>query len=303
MELNQIRYFVVMARTLHFSKAAEACNVSQPALTKAIQKLEEELGGQLFLRERSHTQLTELGRVMLGTLERALDAANDAKAQAAAFRRRECSPLRVGLEHSVPAALLTPVLAVLRRQHDDIEISLRQSAQTDLCERMLAGELDFSLLVDMPDLPDRLHRWKLFSEGYVVLCPQAHRFQDHAEVTMGELANESLLMNEDAACPVRRFITDAFAHAGVKPRRMHLATSQEQILEMVVASLGVSIAGEMTTCTQALMRRPLCAAPGCRDVVLTTVAGRRLGPTAALFMKLMRARTWSQAASSQAVAA
>src|ERR1700757_4487915 len=82
MELNQIRYFLTLARTLHFTKAAETCNVSQPALTKAIQKLEQELGGPLFLRERNHTQLTELGRLMLQPLERAYAATLEAKSQA-----------------------------------------------------------------------------------------------------------------------------------------------------------------------------------------------------------------------------
>lgn len=95
MEFNQIRYFVVLARELHFTRAAEACHVSQPALTKAIQKLEEEFGGALFLRERCHTQLTELGRTML------------------------------------------------------------------------AGELDIALLVEGPDLHERLHHWQMFAEHYV----------------------------------------------------------------------------------------------------------------------------------------
>ena len=130
MELSQIKYFVVLAQTLHFTKAAEACNVSQPALTRAIQKLEQELGGPLFHRERSHTQLTELGQLMRPSLERALAAAREARQQAEAFRRRETSPLRIGLEYSVPTAVLTPVLSALRRQNTDIELTLRQGSQS-----------------------------------------------------------------------------------------------------------------------------------------------------------------------------
>src|SRR5436190_11188846 len=125
MELNQIKYFVALAQTLHFTKAADACNVSQPALTRAIQKLEDELGGPLFHRERAHTQLTELGQQMLPPLERALTATREAKAQADAFRRRESSPLRIGLEFSVPAAVLTPVMTSLRGRNTDVELTLR----------------------------------------------------------------------------------------------------------------------------------------------------------------------------------
>ena len=89
MELFQVRYYLALAKTLNFTRAAEACNVTQPALTRAIQRLEEELGGPLLYRERSLTQLTELGRVMLPHLEAAYLAAQTATAQAAAFKRRE----------------------------------------------------------------------------------------------------------------------------------------------------------------------------------------------------------------------
>ena len=87
MEFNQIRYFLAVARTLHFTRAADDCNVSQPALTRAIQKLEEELGGPLFHRERAHTQLTELGQRVLPALERAVTATKEAREAAEAFRR------------------------------------------------------------------------------------------------------------------------------------------------------------------------------------------------------------------------
>ena len=294
MEFNQIKYFVVLARELHFTRAADACHVSQPALTKAIQKLEDELGGPLFLRERSHTQLTELGRMMLGPLERALASACRLASCAEALRRRETSPLRIGLEWSVPAAVLTPVLSTLRRSAQDIDLSLRHGSQLDLCERMLGGELDIALLVEGPDLHERLHHWRMFAEHYVLICPPDHRFSDRDAIGVSELAEECLLLNEAADCPVRRFLAEVFEHNGVKPRRQHFATSQEQIIEMVLASLGVSLVGERLSTAAPLLRRPIAADPDSRNIVLATVAGRPFGPTPALFLKLMRARAWSQ---------
>src|SRR4051812_20730978 len=188
MELSQIKYFVTLAKTLHFTRAAESCNVSQPALTRAIQKLEQELGGPLFHRERSYTQLTELGQLVLPSLERALVAARDARQQADAFRRRETSPLRIGLEYSVPTSVLTPILSALRRQNTDIELTLRQGAQGQLCERMLAGEIDLALLINGPDLPERMHRWEMFTEQYVLLCPPEHRFRDQERIAVHDIA-------------------------------------------------------------------------------------------------------------------
>lgn len=277
--------------------------MTQPALTRAIQRLEEELGGPLFHRERRHTQLTELGQVMLPLLRQALAAANDAKLQADAFRRRETSPLRIGMEHSIPPAVLTPVLASLRQRNADIELTLREGPRAALCEQMLAGELDFGLLVESDYLHERLHRWQLFAERYVLFCPPGHRFEDVDLVSVEDLAAECLLLHDDAASASRKFITDIFERNDIKPRRQHFANSLPQILEMVHASLGVSVAGERLTTMAPLLRRRIDVKPDTRTIMLAAVAGRQMGPTPAMFMKLMRARAWSDSAADRPEAA
>src|SRR5215831_8151394 len=127
MELFQVRYFLALARTMNFTRAAEACSVSQPALTRAIQRLEEELGGPLLHRERNRTQLTALGRAMLPHLEAAWAAADAAAAQAAAFRRREGEPLRLGIDSTLSARILAPVLGELRSRIADFEVGLGEA--------------------------------------------------------------------------------------------------------------------------------------------------------------------------------
>ena len=91
MELHQIRYFLAVSSTLNFTRAAEECHVSQPSLTRAIKKLEDELGEELFRRERSRTHLTELGRVMVPFLQQSLDSAMAAKAHAQSYGRHRAS--------------------------------------------------------------------------------------------------------------------------------------------------------------------------------------------------------------------
>ena len=116
MELFQVRYFLALARTLNFTRAAEACSVSQPALTRAIQRLEEELGGPLLHRERNLTQLSALGRAMLPYLEAAHAAAESAAAEAAAFQQRDREPLRLGIETTLSAQILAPALQALQQR-------------------------------------------------------------------------------------------------------------------------------------------------------------------------------------------
>src|SRR6201991_4568649 len=111
LQLHQIRYFLALARTLNFTRAAEQSNVTQPALTKAVQKLEQELGGELIHRERQLTQLTDLGRLVLPMLERAYAAAQSVRTSADQFQRKEIAPLKIAIGSSVSAAIIEPPLA------------------------------------------------------------------------------------------------------------------------------------------------------------------------------------------------
>src|ERR1700755_3706872 len=97
MELHQVRYFLAVAFTLNFTRAAEQCNVTHPALTRGVQKLEQELGGQLIYRERQLTQLTDLGKEVLPMLERTLASAEAERRRAKEFQRKEVAPLTNGL--------------------------------------------------------------------------------------------------------------------------------------------------------------------------------------------------------------
>jgi len=293
MELTQIRYFTALARVLNFTRAAEACNVTQPALTRAIQKLEDELGGPLFLRERNLTQLTELGRVMLPLLEQAQAAAQAAREQAVAFRKRDSSPVRIGLDASLTAALLTPVVTELSRAVSTLDLSVQQDETVGLAARLLEGEIDAALLIDDGRIPERIHRWPLFKEGYVIVCPPDHALAKLAAVPISVLGGPKLLMRDTQGCALRVALDRLCAAAGVTPRVRLAASTSEQIAEMVKAGLGVTLAGAHQPVPSPLVTRPLEAADSDRRVVLGAPAGRAHGPTLALFIRLMRARSWA----------
>jgi DNA-binding transcriptional LysR family regulator len=113
MELYQVRYFLAVASTLNFTRAAEQCNVTQPALTKGVQKLEQELGGQLVYRERQLTQLTDLGKEALPMLECTLASAEAVRVRAREFQCKGGAPLKIGLAPSISASLLLDPIADL----------------------------------------------------------------------------------------------------------------------------------------------------------------------------------------------
>jgi DNA-binding transcriptional LysR family regulator len=140
MELHQIRYFVALSRSLNFTRAAERCNITQPALTKAIQRLEGELGGELIYRERRQfTKLTEFGKLVLPRLEEILSAADDARRSAEDFRKRKETPLKIGLSTSVSAALLGAIAPKIVALHPTLQIDVVEAPTAEPVDAAFRG--------------------------------------------------------------------------------------------------------------------------------------------------------------------
>jgi DNA-binding transcriptional LysR family regulator len=291
MELHQVRYFLTLAETLNFTRAAECCNVTQPALTRGIQKLEDELGGLLFYRERNLTQLTELGQLVRPLLAQTSAAAQAAREQALAFKHRVSAPLRLGLDHSIAASVLTPVLSELASRISGFELTLRQYSSPEICRLLLEGAVDAGLAVGGDDIPERLNRWNLYDERIVMLCPETHVLAKLDEILPQRLAKECILRRELPDCAIDRAVQAIGAAAGIEWRTQHSGSEESHLHEMVKASLGVALAGERQSVPVGLVARPLSGAKP-RTITLLAISGRPQGPSAAAFLKLMRARDW-----------
>src|SRR5262249_5709912 len=192
----------------------------------------------------NRTQLTALGRAMLPHLEAAWAAADAAAAQAAAFRRREGKPLRLGVDSTLSARILAPVLGELRSRIADFEVGLAEATSSDLPPRLMAGELDSAVLVEPDDLSERLDRWRLFRERYVVLCPEGHPLAALAAIPLDVLARQSLILRGAPDCDLDRAVMRFSAAVGVEPKLRHRCAGEHQLREMVAAGLGVALAGE-----------------------------------------------------------
>src|SRR6516164_10413760 len=124
MEMQQVRYFLATASELDFTRAAERCNVTQPSLIRAIRHLEDELGGDLFRRERPQAQLTELGQRMHPLLKECYESALGARSLAAAIKSGEIGSLKLALSRALNLDLLTPHFAELSRLFNRTEVKL-----------------------------------------------------------------------------------------------------------------------------------------------------------------------------------
>lgn len=291
MELHQVRYCLALCKTLNFTRAAEACHVTQPALTRAIQKLEEELGGPLFQRERNLTQLTELGRLMRPLLEQTLAAAEATKECALRFRNSEMASLRIGLPQSISARIVIAALRELLRKLPELELELRIADQAQLVDALLQGEVDAAFITDAAPLPDRLNHWTMFKEAYRVGLPSGHRLADSDSLAPQALDGEILLGRRD--CPATARLRELCAAAGVELRLRHLLESEEHIQHLAASGLGLVLVPQHLSLLPALAARPLGAQGLERSVLLAVVGGRRYSPALDTFIKLSRARDFA----------
>jgi DNA-binding transcriptional LysR family regulator len=292
MEMQQIRYFLAMARLLNFTRAADECNVSQPSLTRAIQKLEDEFGGELFRRERSRTHLTDLGRQMLPHLERTSEAAQAAKQLAKGIGRAEVVPLALGVDAAIESDMLDVILAELAHCLPGFELSLSSGSSDDLIEAAMNGALDL-VVVELPDnAPDRLDAWPLFDHSYHMVTRADHPLAGGEMPSLASVREESWIDHEGNGCA--RLKTIAALH-GFVPIVRHRATDMAQVKQLVISGLG-----------NAFIPRPrdderLCAFRFAdvevrRDVILGAVAGRKRSVAADAFVRASRARSWAAAA-------
>jgi LysR family transcriptional regulator, hydrogen peroxide-inducible genes activator len=289
MELHQVRYFLALRHTLNFTKAAAECNVTQPALTRAIQRLEEELGGPLLYREREQTRLTPLGRAMAPHFDSMLGAADAARRVADAERGDEQTSLRVGLGPAIAAAAVVGVMRRLVGVAPNLSVHFAEADSATLVKAMLADELDCALLPQEADLPERMHRWPLWEDGCVVVLPAGHRFVALAEISAADLAGEVVLVGERCGGFAARLI--AAGGSGFTVRRF--SGSWVQVLDLVAAELGLALLPDSLKLGTGLVSRRFVNPELRRAVLLSQVAGRRQGAVVANFVRLCRARAFA----------
>jgi LysR family transcriptional regulator, hydrogen peroxide-inducible genes activator len=193
MEMHQIRYFLAVAEHLNFTRAAEACNVSQPSLTRAIKALEDELGGALFHRERNQTHLTELGRSVHPNLAQVFAQTEAAKMLAKDMRTLKAAPLGLGVMCTIGPVRLVEMIRSFHRRHPGVDLTLRDGTGTALQRMLLEGELDAAIYGLPGELDERLHARPLFTERFMVTVAPGHRFERLNAVPLRELAGERYL--------------------------------------------------------------------------------------------------------------
>jgi DNA-binding transcriptional LysR family regulator len=279
MEMHQIRYFLAAVQNMSFTRAAEICHVSQPALTTAVKKLEAELGGPLFFRESNRLKLTEFGRQMEPLLGSILERAAAAQAAAQSLRLLNKQPVRVGVMPTLGPVRLARFLGAFERDYPGIEIELREGRPVQLGQWLDADELD-AAIVNPLDIPDETRRVEpLYIERYVVILPPDHPLKERDALALTDLSRQPYV--DRLACEMRERVLSVCGQLGVELYARYRSEREDWVQAMVAANLGFAFIPEHSVTHPGTVQRPLANPAVERTVALMTMPGRSQPPAVA----------------------
>ena len=289
--MHQIRYFLAVARTLNFTRAAEECGVAQPSLTRAIQTLEGELGGELFKRERGLTHLTDLGVKMRPLVQQCFDSAVAAKSLASALGSGAVTPLKLALSSSTSLAILLPQLIELSRNFVGMELKFFRGAAPEFAEHLKKGGADLGVAGPLKGEWERFDRWTLFTEPFVLAVGENHRLANRERIALQELHGERIIRRPH--CEGLEDVEELLRALGLADLQRHEATSDIDVAGLVSANVGVALVPASADLPGGVRRLGIDDANLAREVCVYAVAGRPRSPIASMLLKMLRAADWS----------
>jgi LysR family hydrogen peroxide-inducible transcriptional activator len=239
MNLRALKYFVKLAELQHFSKAAEACFVSQPTLSTQIKKLEEELGVQLVERIPRKVTLTPVGHEIAERARHVLRDIEQIQMTARRSRDPETGSLRLGIFPTLAPYLLPHVVPGIRTRFPALKLQLSEEKSSDILKQLDNGILDAALLA-LPLDDDGLEMEILFEEPFVLAMSNSHPLCDKKDINLSDLDGHELLLLTDGHC-LREHALEVCAIAGASERVDFHATSMETLRQMVAADVGITL--------------------------------------------------------------
>lgn len=299
MEMQQVRYFLAVAKTLNFTRAAEQCHVTQPALTRAIKQLEDELGGELIRREGRLSHLTDLGARMLPLLSQCYESALNAKTLAAQVKKGDVSTLAIGVSRSLDIDLLIAPFAEMHRSFSGLQLKLKRGNGAQIAEWLKNGDIELAMGGPLGETWDRLESWPMFTESFDLVVAADHELarRNDMEIDVELIKDVRFLVHGDSdPAELNRSRLDA---AGINLDTAHYVDCARDLEAMVSAQFGVAIL-PASVFKAASIRHLRCSSLDLRrTVAVYSVAGRARSREATALLNLIRAADWSEPVAQQ----
>lgn len=243
MELHQLRYFLAVARTKNFSRAAEQCHVAQPSLSQQIMKLEGELDERLFERTKRDVALTPAGELFRAHAERVLDEVALARDTVREMRGLVRGRVTLGVLPTVAPYFLPKRLHAFAAKFPGIEVVVHEDTTAQLAAAVLAKEID-AALVSLPVERVGLVATELFAEDLLVALPAGHRLTRKRRLTLEDLAAETFILMKEGHCLAGQALQFCQL-SGFAPHISFRSAQIETVMAFVAAGWGVSIVPAM----------------------------------------------------------
>jgi LysR family hydrogen peroxide-inducible transcriptional activator len=245
MTLTELRYIVALAREKHFGRAAEACFVSQPTLSVAIRKLEDELGLQIFERGTTGIQVSAMGERIVEQAQRVLEEAGFLKDLARQGRDPLVGPLRVGVIFTIGPYLLPALVPGMIDRHPSMPMILEENTTAKLLESLRSGELDLIILAEPFDMQGLIVD-PVYDEHFVVAVPRKHPWTKRRRIASAELREQNMLLLGTGHClrdQVIEICPELSRHSQTSSgiQKTFEGSSLETIRHTVAAGVGITV--------------------------------------------------------------
>lgn len=271
MELNQIRYFLNLADTLNFTEAAMRSGVSQPTLTRAIQRLEQELGGTLVYRDGKDSRLTALGRDIRSEFAAIADCEQRVRAISLNRVRGRRETLTLGLVNTIAPALITGFLQHTLRQMPMLELVLQPITRDQGMELLLSGQIDGCFCTDPAAGNSKIATVEMFRERLLLAMAQGHSLANKASVSLSDLSEQPYL--DRVQCEFRSRVQNHLHERAIImiPR---LRSEREDLIQQAVAEgAGVCLLPERSAIVGGLTLRPVETLNLSRTIAFQSISG------------------------------
>ncbi len=285
MELNQLQYFQTVAQLQHFTHAAKALSISQPALSRSIARLEEELGIPLFERQGRTVSLNPYGQLFLKRVNRVFQEINLAQDELQNLVNPSTGSVSLGFIHSQGSNLVPDLLGSFRQTFPMIHFKLHQNVMNGLIDKLENGEIDLCFCSQ----PSREHiQWfKLFSEEIILIVPKSHPLATRQSVALQELTEEPFIVFKKELS-LGEIIFQIFQDAGFSPKITFEGEEFGTVAGLVSAALGIALIPRSKALESADVSLIHISEPKCERVIgMAWVEGHYLSPAAKNFKEFV----------------
>jgi DNA-binding transcriptional LysR family regulator len=286
MEWTQFQYFQTVAQLQHFTKAAEVLSISQPALSRSIARLEEELGVPLFERQGRTIALNTYGKIFLNRVNRAIQEIDLGQQEIQDLLDPLKGSVSLGFINSQGSNLIPNLLGLFRQSFPEIRFMLYQNVTNRVLDQLEAGEIDFCFCAK-PLARENIRWIQLFTEEIILIVPKGHPLAQRKAVKLKELREESFIAFKKKLS-LGEIIDQIFQEAGITPKVTFEVEEAGTVAGLVAAKLGIALIPKLRTVEIEEIAQIHVAEPKCQRVIgIAWVEGRYLSPAARHFQEFV----------------